>query len=607
MKLLAIVCALLLLPLSEGISALPASSAISHTGRISLNENIQTISGVKKNILTQTMLSQPNTVYIIQYDYTLATNLTIPANCSLRFEGGSINGNKLHKLNLNSCYIDGDAKFRDVVFDGTIKNGEFNVLWIDKGDVGEKINKANENFQYLYLPAGEYVFTTPVKINVEGLRCEGYLKYNGKYINNQGIFTITCWGANVHIHGLEPYDRSKISYLDTRKTNAVGLEIRCCNNSEFHIDRMQYFNENIRISDLDGKGCSYNKFFLGVIASGNFNIRLYQQDNVHGKISWTNENQFIGGRLTHWTENIQWGEYYNIGVGGPAIDKPSYKNIGAKDHEDACNGLSFYGTSIETNRISLLLRNVTDSQFIGLRQECNPGFAKVIGSFERIYYVPKFADISNILNSDFSEATSVSFVNYNDIYNIKKNIDIDDCITVDNKLVPYTGYVCDKNSLKDISVGNSTQVGTLMNIGKKDICAGVFVSKPARVYIRFLDANNNNITENYKSLIIGYQLAYYPNHNAFVSAADVTGHQIHLPRNDGKIAKVFIGSDAGNGATISLYTNEAIGTPSVLTRGPSVKRPAGLPANVHFFDTSLKKYILWDGSHWIDVNGKQVN
>lgn len=576
-------------------------------GVVYLPRNTQTVKGIKRDVLTQKMISQTNTVYIIQHDCLLTDDLVMPANSTLRFEGGSLTGSFSRKLKLNGCYIDGDAKFRDVSFSGSIKNGEFNVLWIDNGDLGERINKANENFQNLYVPAGDYVFNTPVNVQVKSLRCEGNLKYAGNYINNQGVFIVTGWGAYVHIAGLEPYDRAKIDYSDKRKTNAVGLEIRSCNNSEIHLDKIYYFNENLRISDLNGMGCCYNKFFLGVIASGNYNIRLYQQDTNDGKISWVNENHFFGGRLTHWTDSRTWGEYYNVGVGGPAIDKPSFRNSGVNDHEDTCNGLTFVGTSIETDRISLLFRNVTDSQFIGMRQESSPGFAKIIGSFERIYYVPKFTDIHSILNSDFSEATTLSFTNYRDIYRLERSIVIDNSVTVDNKLVPYSGYVCNTTSLKEISNKYLTQVGVLLPVGnKKDVCASIFLNKDARVYIRLLDSNNNNITDKYTSTKIGYQLEYYPNHKAFVSTADVVGHQIHIPSPKGRIAKVFVGCEAGQGIITTVYSDVVVDTPSILTKGPSSMRPMGLPANVTYFDTDLRMPIWWDGKRWIDATGKTV-
>lgn len=58
-------------------------------GRKILRKNI--VNGV--NTLTQSMINQANTVYVIQYDFTLGEDITVPANCVLEFDGGSISGN----------------------------------------------------------------------------------------------------------------------------------------------------------------------------------------------------------------------------------------------------------------------------------------------------------------------------------------------------------------------------------------------------------------------------------------------------------------------------------------------------------------------------------
>ena len=57
-------------------------------GRKILRKNI--VSGV--NTLTQSMINQTNTIYVIQYDFTLGEDITIPENCVLKFDGGSIIG-----------------------------------------------------------------------------------------------------------------------------------------------------------------------------------------------------------------------------------------------------------------------------------------------------------------------------------------------------------------------------------------------------------------------------------------------------------------------------------------------------------------------------------
>ena len=63
-------------------------------GRKYLRRNI--IGG--QNLLTQDMINNPNTVYIIQYEYDVDDSgdpLVIPENCTLWFQGGSIKGGKI--------------------------------------------------------------------------------------------------------------------------------------------------------------------------------------------------------------------------------------------------------------------------------------------------------------------------------------------------------------------------------------------------------------------------------------------------------------------------------------------------------------------------------
>lgn len=62
-------------------------NSYSGLGRQYLRKNI--VAG--QNILTQSMIQWPNTIYIIQYDYDLnGETITIPENCVLDFQGGSL-------------------------------------------------------------------------------------------------------------------------------------------------------------------------------------------------------------------------------------------------------------------------------------------------------------------------------------------------------------------------------------------------------------------------------------------------------------------------------------------------------------------------------------
>lgn len=42
------------------------------------------------NILSQDMINDNNTKYIIKYDYILGENIVVPSNCIIEFDGGSI-------------------------------------------------------------------------------------------------------------------------------------------------------------------------------------------------------------------------------------------------------------------------------------------------------------------------------------------------------------------------------------------------------------------------------------------------------------------------------------------------------------------------------------
>lgn len=71
-------------------------------GRVYLRKNIQKVqnpstgSWYTTNLLTQSMVSKENTIYIIQYNYSLNyQTITIPEGCVLQFEGGSISNGTL--------------------------------------------------------------------------------------------------------------------------------------------------------------------------------------------------------------------------------------------------------------------------------------------------------------------------------------------------------------------------------------------------------------------------------------------------------------------------------------------------------------------------------
>lgn len=80
-----------------------------------LRKNIQD----GKNVLSQSMINQQNTVYEIRYDYDLNDQeITIPEGSTLKFEGGSLSNGT---INCNDTIIKGDAYqiFSNVIINGS--------------------------------------------------------------------------------------------------------------------------------------------------------------------------------------------------------------------------------------------------------------------------------------------------------------------------------------------------------------------------------------------------------------------------------------------------------------------------------------------------------
>lgn len=88
------------------------STAVNQMGYVILRKN--------KNLAEQ--LTQTNTIYEIRYEFTLDEDITIPENCVLKFNGGSIKGNGINTITGNKTKISA-GKIK--IFDNIINGGGF--------------------------------------------------------------------------------------------------------------------------------------------------------------------------------------------------------------------------------------------------------------------------------------------------------------------------------------------------------------------------------------------------------------------------------------------------------------------------------------------------
>ena len=83
--------------------------------------------------LTTEMLSSTSVVYVISYDYTISSSVSVPSGCAFEFAGGSINNGTLI---LNNTYLYGNVKFgSSITVSGTCKNDVAYQNWFANNDI----------------------------------------------------------------------------------------------------------------------------------------------------------------------------------------------------------------------------------------------------------------------------------------------------------------------------------------------------------------------------------------------------------------------------------------------------------------------------------------
>lgn len=196
-----------------------------------LEKNIQIIDGVKKNILTPGMINQPNTIYEIRYDFNLGEDITVPANCVLEFDGGSISGE--HTITGNKTIIQaGIVKIFDtnVIFAGTWNVAEAYPEWFYNDNWTLAINKCFNIFKKTKLInqynissddiEGDILLTLPEGHIVESSFIGNISTYNEStlIISANRDVTILSISRNTIVQGISMYVQKSDNSI-----NVVGI------------------------------------------------------------------------------------------------------------------------------------------------------------------------------------------------------------------------------------------------------------------------------------------------------------------------------------------------------------------------------------------------
>lgn len=157
-------------------------------GYVILRKNlVQQGDGSYKNILTQDMISQSNTTYEIRYDFDLNNvEITIQSNCTLKFEGGSLNNGTLcgNKTEITSQM---QRIFTNMSFSGTFNSCSL-VEWF-----GAELDHIGSKFITEYIGKGTYPDLNQFDVGTEYFDISSGRKvyWNGKlWVDNNTEQTI---------------------------------------------------------------------------------------------------------------------------------------------------------------------------------------------------------------------------------------------------------------------------------------------------------------------------------------------------------------------------------------------------------------------------------
>lgn len=240
-----------------------------------LRKNLRLVNGVVKNILTQDMINQDNTIYEIRYDFDLnGETINIPENCTLKFKGGTLNNGILS----NSLYISCDKNsicfldklhFNNAIF----KNREVYANWfgdlsyeLDSAIVIQRCINACNNTNDIILPTHSMSIYSSIIID-KNIRIKGvyeakrdiYHTYFDVKTSNISVFIISnqCEIDNVNISSNTQLERQWIAFTLKQGT---GITLR--NTSVVRADIAYYLgetpdNEYLNATELNCVSATY--------------------------------------------------------------------------------------------------------------------------------------------------------------------------------------------------------------------------------------------------------------------------------------------------------------------------------------------------------------
>lgn len=565
-------------------------------GYVILRKNISE----EKNVLTQEMINQPNTIYEIRYDFDLnGATITIPEGCILKFKGGCLSqGN----VTLNNTAIDTDSELvpilKGITISGNICNDIICVDWFDN-TLAEVINTYSTTYN---------IICNNVKYDIEQAITIGNIGQKAKTVNfkNRTLLNVTnSIETAITIQSVSAHSLYLLSNLYIEGNNLINTAINVNDCTRILLKDIVIYNFNSKGVELYNCRADLDNLYIESNANENTNITgLYMNagDCTASNIEICNMNKCVkvlqGNnrffRIHGWLNSQMSKEYWDT-TALFDINTSSYTIIN-DCVSDSCKNFIYCDDSVKTNWSKIV---------------CN--------DCSMMYYSRE--DISSIIHANkscaFSKTSNVTIKCYNfcvywytnEELDIMNNVSPGDVITIAQNSIhgtenQFVNNITGNYDYNSIEWHSDTNQRTITRAGEKE-----------RI-LRYAGSRNNLPSGYSDGDSIMYNgiprwfngsawvdekgfLARYNRHGSTEDRPnDLTSGQLSFEYYDQTIGIPII----WNGTKFITYD----GFTPVRVKGETNVRPNYLvvdDAGARYFDITLNKPIWWNGTEWVTSDG----
>ena len=308
----------------------------------------------KEDIIS--LFQKSGVCYVISYPHVFNDTLTIPVNCELQFEGGSLSG----PIVFNRTALSGKVNLKGSSLSGRVSNKQFDASWLCSmdgvTDDAKCINEMIEVCGHVFFPRGTYrlksaynqiskKYKKAVKSHI-GIRRSNVVlegERGAQFLTTDSLGTICLF--------------SKPNKIDKSIKN---IEIRNINftvkNDGKHFHEFLHTIKIIGVNGLTIENCTFNDFWGDAICLSHYGDNPKTGERTRNQNVKILNNTILGGDSHNNRNGISVINGKNVQIKGNVIKNTSRKDMpGAIDVEPNNMAYTIENIEIEKNYIEGVL------------------------------------------------------------------------------------------------------------------------------------------------------------------------------------------------------------------------------------------------------------